>query len=111
MASKDSSRLGLCFCKQRVALADHVILGLLLTRVPGAANGIGAGASSGAVEPEGSRDAWFGPDLGWAESPVVGRGAVPSAGRAGPLLIEEYDSVIVWCRRGARRVAIPRAAS
>ena len=76
---------------ERVVIAAIRLIG----RVPGAANGIGAGGSNAAVGPEGSRDAWFGPDLGWVASPVVGRGAVPSAGRAGPLLIEEYDSVIV----------------
>jgi N-methylhydantoinase A len=76
---------------ERVVIAAIRLVG----RVPGAANGIGASGSHGAVEPEGSRDAWFGPDLGWVPSPVIGRGAVPSAGREGPLLIEEYDSVIV----------------
>lgn len=76
---------------ERVVIAAIRLIG----RVPGAANGIGSGASSGEAEPESSRDAWFGPDLGWMPSPVVGRGAVPNSGRAGPLLIEEYDSVIV----------------
>ena len=76
---------------ERVVIAAIRLIG----RVPGAAKGIGAGGPSAAAEPESSRDAWFGPDLGWVASPVVGRGAVPSEGRAGPLLIEEYDSVIV----------------
>ena len=76
---------------ERVVIAALRLIG----RVPAATNGIGAGVSSGAVEPEGSRDAWFGPDLGWMACPVVGRGAVPNEGREGPLLIEEYDSVIV----------------
>ncbi len=76
---------------ERVVIAAIRLIG----RVPGAADGIGSGASSGEAEPESSRDAWFGPDLGWMPSPVVGCGAVPNSGRAGPLLIEEYDSVIV----------------
>ena len=76
---------------ERVVIAALRLIG----RVPSGANGIGAGSPSGAAEPEGSRDAWFGPDIGWMASPVVGRGAVPPDGREGPLLIEEYDSVIV----------------
>ena len=62
----------------------------------GAASGLGAtGVANGAAEPEASREAWFGPGYGWTATPVVGRGSVPRTGRAGPLLIEEYDSVIV----------------
>ena len=76
---------------ERVVIAALRLVG----RVPAVTNGIGAGASSAAVEPEGNRDAWFGPDLGWMACPVIGRGGVPSEGREGPLLIEEYDSVIV----------------
>ena len=76
---------------ERVVIAALRLIG----RVPAGGNGIGAGSPSATVEPEGSRDAWFGPDIGWMASPVVGRGAVPPEGREGPLLIEEYDSVIV----------------
>jgi len=67
----------------------------LIGRVAGAGNGIATGVRSRTAVPESSRNAWFGPDLGWLPTPVVGRGSVPRGGREGPLLVEEYDSVIV----------------
>ena len=67
----------------------------LIGRAAGASAGVAAGVRERSAQPESNRDAWFGPDLGWIPTPVVGRGSVPGSGRAGPLLIEEYDSVIV----------------
>ena len=67
----------------------------LIGRASSAAVGIGTDSQGQAAQSEASRDAWFGPGLGWMPTPVVGRGSVPGAGREGPLLIEEYDSVIV----------------
>ena len=67
----------------------------LVGRASSAAVGIGTDHQGQAAQSEASRDAWFGPGLGWMPTPVVGRGSVPGAGREGPLLIEEYDSVIV----------------
>ena len=67
----------------------------LIGRVAGAGNGIATGVRGRAAAPESSRNAWFGPDFGWLPTPVVGRGSVPRGGREGPLLVEEYDSVIV----------------
>ena len=64
-------------------------------RVLGAKNRIGTVTQTTETKPEDSRDAWFGPEFGWLESPVVGRDSIPSAGRTGPILVEEYDSVIV----------------
>lgn len=49
------------------------------------------GRSSGALK----RDAWFGPELGWVATPVIRRHEVPHEDLAGPLLVEEYDSVTV----------------
>jgi N-methylhydantoinase A len=40
------------------------------------------------------RDAYFGPELGWLTTPVVGRAAVGQR-TAGPAVIEEYDTTIV----------------
>ena len=37
------------------------------------------------------RPAWFGPGIGWAETPVLRRSDL-EGGRAGPLIVEEYDS-------------------
>ena len=67
----------------------------LIGRVAGAGNGIATGVRGRAAVPESSRNAWFGPGLGWMPTPVVGRDSISGAGRAGPLLVEEYDSVIV----------------
>ena len=41
------------------------------------------------------RRAYFGPGLGFVETPVIGRDDLVPAARPGPLLIEEYDSVTV----------------
>ncbi len=42
-----------------------------------------------------SRVAHFGPDHGTHDTPIVGRADVDSAGRVGPLLVEEMDSTTV----------------
>jgi N-methylhydantoinase A len=42
-----------------------------------------------------NRDAWFGPEFGWLATPVLNRTDIGSELSSGPLLIEEYDSVIV----------------
>ena len=47
-----------------------------------------------AVTEEGRRDAYFGPDTGWLETPVIGRGALGTP-RAGPFIVEEYDATCV----------------
>ena len=67
----------------------------LIGRAAGASDGAAGGGRALSAQPESRRDAWFGPDLGWMPTPVVGRGSVPDNGREGPLLVEEYDSVIV----------------
>ena len=67
----------------------------LIGRAAGASEVIVSGVQRGTAESDAGRDAWFGPDHGWMPTPVVGRGSVPVLGREGPLLVEEYDSVIV----------------
>ncbi|MDP6389800.1 MAG: hydantoinase/oxoprolinase family protein [Alphaproteobacteria bacterium] len=41
-----------------------------------------------------SRQAYFGPDMGWVETPVIGRGDL-DAPRPGPCIVEEYDATVV----------------
>ncbi len=38
-----------------------------------------------------SRRAWF-PGLEWVETPVTDRAALAAGGRAGPLIVQEYDA-------------------
>jgi N-methylhydantoinase A len=57
-------------------------------------------AALGAIEDlatpsPGSRNAYFGPDLGQHETPIVRRSALKPDGAQGPLLIEEMDSTTV----------------
>ena len=47
-----------------------------------------------AVKPE-SRCAYFGPDYGWIETPVIGRGDLSENPMHGPYIVEEYDSTTV----------------
>jgi N-methylhydantoinase A len=66
--------------------------------VPDVARGLPRVAPGDAVEAgDGAeaarRGAYFGPEAGWLETPVVGRGALAGAGaRRGPLIVEEYDA-------------------
>ena len=50
---------------------------------------------SGYRPPEGARQAYFGETLGWIDTPVIGRADLDATPRAGPLIIEEYDSTTV----------------
>jgi len=52
---------------------------------------LSAPASSRAL----GRPAYFGPALGWMDTPVVGRAGLDAAFRDGPVIIEEYDSTTV----------------
>ena len=45
-------------------------------------------------DPQPPRRAYFGPDTGWVETPVLRRSDL-SGGRAGPLIVEEYDATCV----------------
>ena len=42
-----------------------------------------------------SRNVYFGPNRGWADTPVVSRGSLVGQSVTGPLIIEEYDSTTV----------------
>lgn len=41
------------------------------------------------------RRAYFGPEHGWIETPVLGRGDLGDAARPGPMIVEEYDCTTV----------------
>ena len=45
-------------------------------------------------EPPPPRPAYFGPDAGWLETPILRRSDI-GAGRTGPLIVEEYDETCV----------------
>ena len=51
-------------------------------------------ANDAAAAPR-SRMAWFGPEIGGVETPVVGRRDLIGAPRAGPLIVEEYDATCI----------------
>jgi len=42
-----------------------------------------------------ARRAYFGPEHGWIDTPVMGRGDLGEKARAGPLIVEEYDCTTV----------------
>lgn len=48
-----------------------------------------------AASPRRIRRAYFGPELGSLETPVIARDELDAAPRPGPLLVEEYDTVVV----------------
>ena len=59
---------------------------LHLDRARGGAEAAGSAGS-------GSRNAYFGPETGWIETPVIGRPDLEEgAAAAGPLIVEEYDA-------------------
>ena len=43
----------------------------------------------------GLRRAWFGPELGAHDTPVIGRATLTASARPGPLIIEEYEGTTV----------------
>jgi N-methylhydantoinase A len=45
--------------------------------------------------PASSRSAYYGPEHGWIETPVVSRMDLDTSPRQGPLIVEEYDSTTV----------------
>lgn len=52
-------------------------------------------APVGAASREIVRRAYFGPEFGYRNTPVIGRGDLSSEWRTGPLIVEEYDSTCV----------------
>jgi N-methylhydantoinase A len=62
----------------------------------------GGGTHSGAS----ARQAYFGPETGWMETPIASRAELGRDWRPGPLLVEEFDSTTVIPPGGrARRIA------
>ena len=55
----------------------------------------GAAAASEPARPATGRDAYFGPERGLMATPVLGRSALDRTPRAGPLIVEEFDSTCV----------------
>ncbi len=51
-------------------------------------------ARTGQAARPSSRQAYFGPDAGWVETPIIGRGDL-DAPRQGPCIVEEYDATVV----------------
>jgi N-methylhydantoinase A len=60
------------------------------TRVPEGLNPVKAAETLGLV----SRQAYFGPETGWLETPVIPRAELQSP-RQGPCIVEEYDATCV----------------
>jgi N-methylhydantoinase A len=60
------------------------------TRVPEGFNSVKVAETLGTV----SRQAYFGPDTGWLETPVLSRADLQSP-REGPCIVEEYDATCV----------------
>jgi len=52
-------------------------------------------APAGAATATKRRRAYFGPDHGWREVPVVGRSGLGAGAHRGPLILEHYDTTIV----------------
>jgi N-methylhydantoinase A len=48
-----------------------------------------------ALERGRSRRAYFGSDAGWRDTPVVARDELQASPRAGPLIVEEYDTTVI----------------
>ncbi|MGE0725702.1 MAG: hydantoinase/oxoprolinase family protein, partial [Alphaproteobacteria bacterium] len=66
-----------------------------LSSAPRVPDRLQVAAALGSREPGAGRPVYFGPDLGWLDTPTVGRRAIGEAWESGPLLIEEYDSTTV----------------
>jgi N-methylhydantoinase A len=51
--------------------------------------------AAAALRPRRTRLAYFGPELGSLETPVIARDELDATARPGPRLVEEYDTVVV----------------
>jgi N-methylhydantoinase A len=76
------------------ALGDPIqVVNLRLTaRLERPAGRQGLRLADGHAAASGSRRAYFGPDHGTLEAPVIGRAALGLAPRPGPFLVDEYDA-------------------
>ena len=55
----------------------------------------GPAQATSSTRPRRTRPAYFGPELGSVETPVIARDELGATARPGPLLVEEYDTVVV----------------
>ena len=89
-----------------VELVNIEVLGRGLSesaRLPATLRLRSATESVSTVGPERQRDAYFGPDVGWLSTPVIGRSGL-SAARSGPLIVEEYDATSLVPPNGVAEV-------
>ncbi len=54
-----------------------------------------ASRAMGKIPAASRRKAFFGPENGWLDTPVLPRSGLSEAAQAGPLIVEEYDTTIV----------------
>ncbi|MCC7273795.1 MAG: hydantoinase/oxoprolinase family protein [Alphaproteobacteria bacterium] len=66
-----------------------------LSTAPRVPDRLAVAAALGSRTPGRGRPVYFGPEVGWVETPTVGRAAISAAWEQGPLLVEEYDSTTV----------------
>lgn len=66
-----------------------------LSSAPRVPDRLGISAALGSRQPSGSRAVYFGPDLGWTDTPIISRAALGEDWQPGPVLVEEYDSTTV----------------
>jgi len=52
-------------------------------------------ATNGRTTPSSTRPAYFGPEHGLCETPVLRREHLPSEPVRGPMIVEEYDATVV----------------
>jgi N-methylhydantoinase A len=78
--------------EEPVELVSIQVVGLGLREGPGVPER--ARSSRTEPEPPAPRRAYFAPDIGWVETPVLRRSDLSGA-RAGPLIVEEYDATCV----------------
>ena len=67
----------------------------VVCRVPTAETATPPPPTNGAVAVRSSRPAYFGPEYGELETPVIRRESLTSEATSGPLIIEEYDATVV----------------
>ena len=75
--------------------AEVVNLRLIGSRAAGNRQNLRAPSCDGSEDPSSRRPVYFGPALGFVETPVIGRGALTGKPRAGPLVLESYEDTAV----------------
>jgi N-methylhydantoinase A len=62
------------------------------------------GRSLGKTGAQRQRSAYFGPEWGWLDTPVVGRDSLGEDGMPGPLMVDDYDTTTVVPPKGLARI-------